>query len=41
MANWDDIINNRSKMGRARNLCYVLNAARRRTKEDMEERRQG
>ena len=30
MANWEDIINNRITMGRARQLCYALNAARRR-----------
>ena len=41
MANWDDIINNRITMGRARHLCYVLNAARRRREEEMEERRPG
>ena len=36
MANWDDIINNRIMMGRARQLCYALNAARRRREEEMD-----
>ena len=40
MANWDDIINNRITMLRARPLCYALNMARRR-REEMEERRPG
>ena len=40
MANWDDIINNRITMGRARHMCYVLNVVRRR-EEEMEERRVG
>ena len=35
MANWDDIINNRIMIGRARQLCYALNAVRRR-KEEMD-----
>ena len=41
MANWDDIINNRITMGRARHLCYALNAVRRRREEGIEERRPG
>ena len=41
MTNWDDIINNRITMGRARHLCYVLNVAQRRREEEMEERRLG
>ena len=36
MANWDDIINNRIRIERARQLCYVLNAARRRREEEMD-----
>ena len=30
MANWDNIINNRLTMGRSRQLCYAVNAERRR-----------
>ena len=36
MANWEDVINNRITMGRARQLCYALNAARRRREEEMD-----
>ena len=41
MANWDDIINNRLTMGRARQLCYAMNAERRRRENGEEERRPG
>ena len=40
MANWDDIISNRLTMGRSRQLCYAINAERRRENEE-EERRPG
>ena len=40
MANWEDIIQNRLTMGRARQLCYAMNAERRR-RENGEERRPG
>ena len=38
MANWDSIMNNRLTMGRARQLCYALNAERRRREEEEEGR---
>ena len=38
MANWDDIINNRLSMGRPRQLCYALNAQRKRRENGEEER---
>ena len=41
MANWDDIINNRLTMGRVRQLCYAMNAARRRRENGEQERRPG
>ena len=41
MADWDDIINNRITMGRARQLCNALNAARRRREEGIGEWRPG
>ena len=41
MANWDDIINNKITMGRARHLCYALNVARRRRAEGIDEWRPG
>ena len=41
MADWEDIVNNRIMMGHARSLCYVLNAARRRGEEGIEEWRPG
>ena len=41
MANWDSVINNRVTMGRARSLCLVMNALRRRKEEGEEERRPG
>ena len=34
MANWDDIMNNRLMMGRSRQLCYAVNAERRRREEE-------
>ena len=34
MADWDDIINNRITMGRARQLCYATNAERRWREEE-------
>ena len=36
MADWDDIVNNRITMEHARQLCYALNAARRRRDEGIE-----
>ena len=33
MANWDNIIHNRTMMGRARPLCLAMNALRRREEE--------
>ena len=41
MANWDDIMNNRLTMGQVRQLCYAMNAARRRRENGEEERRPG
>ena len=41
MANWDDIINNRLTMGRSRQLCYAVNAERRRRENEEEERQLG
>ena len=41
MANWDDIMNNRLTMGRVRQLCYAMNAERRRRENGEEERRPG
>ena len=41
MANWDDIINNQMTMGRSRQLCYAMNAERRRRENGEEERRPG
>ena len=41
MANWDDIINNWLTMGRSRQLCYAMNAERRRRENGEEERRPG
>ena len=38
MANWDNIMNNRLTMGRARQLCYAQNAERRRREEEEEGR---
>ena len=40
MANWDDIINNRLTMGRSGQLCYAVNAERRK-RENEEERQLG
>ena len=39
MANWDDIMNNRLTMGQVRQLCYMMNTARRRRENGEEERR--
>ena len=39
MVNWDDVINNRITMGRARPLCLAMNALRRRRETGEEERR--
>ena len=41
MADWDDIVSNRITMEQARQLCYALNAVRRRREEGIEERRSG
>ena len=41
MANRDDIMQNRLTMGRARQLCYAMNAKRRRRENEEEERRPG
>ena len=41
MANWDNIINNRLTMGRMRQLCYAINAERRRRENGEEERQLG
>ena len=41
MAEWDDIINSRLMMGRARWLTYAANAKRRRRENKEEERRPG
>ena len=40
MVNWDSVINNKVTMGRARSLCLVMNALRKR-REGEEERRPG
>ena len=41
MANWEDVINNRITMGRARPLFLAVNALRRRREEGEQERRPG
>ena len=41
MANWDDVVNDRVVMGRARHLFYVVNVLRRRREEGVMERTPG
>ena len=41
MANWEDVVNDRIIMGRARPLFYALNMLRRRREEGVMERRPG